>query len=182
MILPQSADVLKAIQVAREVLSEVAEPALRRGPRLFAWSRPCACRSLLSFVVVTALVTPAPTEELRSIGGLPAHLAGAIDDISACHLSPEGEFLIFDRRAHAVYSAAPEARTPRRRSCRSAPNPAASSGPARSTSAPNGTFVVADSPGGRPRFQFFFYTGRATGRLHAAGTRGPADHDGRHRA
>jgi hypothetical protein len=30
-------------------------------------------------------------------------------------------------------------------------------------SAPNGTFVVADSPGGRPRVQFFFYTGTSLG-------------------
>jgi hypothetical protein len=50
-------------------------------------------------------------EEIRAVGGLPAHLAGPIDEISACHLSPEGDSLIFDRRAHAVYAAVPQRRS-----------------------------------------------------------------------
>ena len=117
---------------------------------------------LLSFVALTALVAPAPPEELRSIAGLPAHIAGSIDDISACHLSPEGDFLIFDRRAHAVYSASPRAEAAKK-IVQIGAEPGRLFRPSAFASASNGTFVVADSPGGRPRFQFFFYTGEPQG-------------------
>lgn len=121
---------------------------------------------VLAFLALTFFLatgqSPAAPEDIRSVGGLPPHLAGAIGDISACHLSPEGDFLVFDRRAHAVYSAARGA---------DAPKPIVQIGsepgrilrPSAFDSASDGTFVVADSPGGRPRFQFFFYTGASQG-------------------
>lgn len=120
-------------------------------------------RLLIALAIVAAGVRPpAEVEALRSTGGLPAHIAGAIEEISACHLSPEGEFLIFDRRSHAVYSAAAGADAPKK-----IVQIGAESGrilrPSAFDSAPDGTFVVADSPGGRPRFQFFFYTGASLG-------------------
>ena len=120
-------------------------------------------RLLIALAIVAASVRPpAQVEVLRSTGGLAAHIAGAIEEISACHLSPEGAFLIFDRRSHAVYSAAAGADAPRK-----IVQIGAESGrifrPSAFDSAPDGTFVVADSPGGRPRFQFFFHTGASRG-------------------
>lgn len=112
-------------------------------------------------------------EQLRSIGGLPAHIAGSIDDISACHLSPEGDYLIFDRRAHAVYSAAPGADSARK-IVQIGAEPGRILRPSAFDSAPaNGTFIVADSPGGRPRFQFFFYTGASQGGFTLPGAEVP---------
>ena len=67
----------------------------------------------LPFVVAPCILTSAvslqpsalrSTETLRSVAALPAHVAGTFEDIAACHLSPEGDYLIFDRRAHAVFS------------------------------------------------------------------------------
>lgn len=120
-------------------------------------------RLLIALAIVAAGgQPPAQVEALRSTGGLPAHIAGAIEEISACHLSPEGAFLIFDRRSHAVYSAAAGADAPRK-----IVQIGAESGrilrPSAFDSAPGGTFVVADSPGGRPRFQFFLHTGTSLG-------------------
>lgn len=117
----------------------------------------------IALVLLAVLVAPAiQIEEIRSVGGLPAHLAGPIDEISACHLSPEGNFLIFDRRAHAVYSAVPGAEAPRK-IVQIGAEPGRILRPSAFDSASDGTFVVADSPGARPRFQFFLYTGDPRG-------------------
>jgi hypothetical protein len=114
-----------------------------------------------------------PPEQVRSIGGLPAHIAGSIDEISACHLSPDGDYLIFDRRAHAVYSVAPGADYARK-IVQIGAEPGRILRPSAFDSAPsNGTFVVADSPGGRPRFQFFFYTGSSQGGFTLPGAEVP---------
>ena len=53
-------------------------------------------------------------EVLQAIGGLPAHIAGAFEEIAACHISPDGEYLVFDRRSHAISAVAPRADAPRR--------------------------------------------------------------------
>ena len=115
--------------------------------------------------------TALAAEERRSIGGLRPHVAGAFDEIAACHLTPSGEYLVFDRRAHAVSTVAVGADVPKKivqighetgRILR----------PTAFDSAPNGTFVVADSPGNQHRIQFFSDTGSDRGdSLCRAGTR-----------
>src|SRR5574338_1702439 len=75
---------------------------------------PLAVALLVSVPLASQRARPPHAEVLRSVGGLPAHLAGAIDEISACHLAPDGAYLVFDRRLHAVYTAAPGADAPRR--------------------------------------------------------------------
>jgi hypothetical protein len=103
-----------------------------------------------------------PVEELRSIGGLPAHLAGAFNDITACHLTPEGNFVLFDRREHAVFTAEPGASKPRK-IVQVGFEPGRVLRPLAFDSAPDGTFVIADAPSGRSRIQFFVYTGGGLG-------------------
>lgn len=104
----------------------------------------------------------AQSEERRSIGGLPAHIAGAFDQIAACHVSSTGDYLVFDRRAHAVYHVPAGAAAPKKivdiggetgRILR----------PSAFDSAPGGTFVVADAPGDQRRIQFFSDIGGARG-------------------
>lgn len=98
-----------------------------------------------------------PVETLRSTAALPAHVAGAFEDIAACHLSPDGDYLVFDRRAHAVYSVGRSA----------APRMIVQIGveagrilrPLAFDSAVDGTFVIADVPSGVERIQVFFYLG-----------------------
>jgi hypothetical protein len=105
-------------------------------------------------------------EERRSIGSLPPHVAGAFDQISACHLTPSGGYLVFDRRGHAVSTVAPGADVPKK-----IVQIGSETGhiilPTAFDSAPNGTFVVADSPGNsagnQHRIQFFDDTGSDQG-------------------
>jgi hypothetical protein len=49
-------------------------------------------------------------EMLRSIGGLPPHIAGGFSEAVGFQQGPDGTFYVFDRRAHAVF-AVNEART-----------------------------------------------------------------------
>ena len=117
-------------------------------------------RFLLAACLTAVLATavPAEVEERVSIGGLPAHVAGAFDEITACHVSPAGDYLIFDRRAHAVYTFAPGADAPRK-----IVQIGAETGriilPTSFDSAPDGTFVVADSPRDHRRIQVFVRSG-----------------------
>ena len=96
------------------------------------------------------------------MGGLAAHLAAAFDEIAACHVSPSGDYVIFDRRAHAVYTVTRGAEAPKR-----IVQIGSESGriirPTAFDSAADGSFVVADAPGDRQRVQFFFPTGATLG-------------------
>jgi hypothetical protein len=111
-------------------------------------------------------------EERRSIGGLPAHVAGSFDEIAACHLTPAGEYLVFDRRAHAVSTV-----TASTGIAQKIVQIGAESGriirPSAFDSAPDGTFVVADSPGNRHRIQFFGATGSDQGGFTLEGRHEP---------
>ena len=101
-------------------------------------------------------------EERRSTGALAAHLAASFEDIAACHLAPSGAYVIFDRRAHAVYTAARGAAAPTK-----IVQIGSESGriirPTAFDSAADGSFVVADAPGNQQRLQFFFPTGATLG-------------------
>lgn len=100
-------------------------------------------------------------EILRSTAALPAHVAGTFDDIAACHLSPEAEYLVFDRRAHAVFA------VPRTGPARKIIEIGVEAGrilqPLAFDSAADGTFVIADAPAGIERIQIFFYMGGTLG-------------------
>jgi hypothetical protein len=101
------------------------------------------------------------TEVLHSTAALPAHIAGAFREIAACHLSPEGDYLIFDRRSHAVFRAAPT--TEPKTVVAIGVEPGRLLRPLAFDSAADGTFVIADAPTGVERIQVFFYLGGTTG-------------------
>jgi hypothetical protein len=92
---------------------------------------------------------------------MPAHIAGTFNDLAACHLTPDGEFLVFDRRAHSVYRVPPKG----------APEQIVQIGvepgrillPLAFDSAPDGSFVIADAPSGIERIQIFYYLGGTVG-------------------
>ena len=43
-------------------------------------------------------------EMLRSIGGLPPHIAGSFTEAVGFQQGPDGTYYVFDRRAHAVFT------------------------------------------------------------------------------
>ena len=122
-------------------------------------------RSVTALVLALALTTViwgANVEERRSIGGLAAHLASGFEEISACQLSPSGDYLIFDRRAHAVYTVARGANAPKR-ILQIGSEQGRIIRPSAFDSSADGSFVVADAPGDKQRLQFFFPTGAELG-------------------
>jgi hypothetical protein len=102
-----------------------------------------------------------PVETLRSVAALPAHVAGTFQDIAACHLSPDGDYLVFDRRAHAVYTVGRDS-TPKK-VIQIGVEAGRVLSPVAFDSAPDGTFAIADAPGGFERIQVFFYLGGTIG-------------------
>lgn len=114
-----------------------------------------------AFSIQHSALTRVPLETLRSVAALPAHVAGQFNDIAACHLSPDGDYLIFDRRAHAVFTV-PRGGEPRK-IIEIGVEPGRVLRPLAFDSAPNGTFVIADAPTGVQRIQVFFYLGATIG-------------------
>lgn len=130
-------------------------------------------RYLAAIGLALAFAVPrAPdVEERRSVGSLPAHIAAAFEEISACHVSASGEYVIFDRRAHAVYTVARGADAPKR-ILQIGSEKGRILMPTAFDSAADGTFVVADAPGDYQRLQFFLPSGSELGgfRLPGRGT------------
>jgi hypothetical protein len=65
-------------------------------------------RKMSAVILLPLLLTaaaPAPRVEiLRSTGGLPAHLAGTFRDPLGFQQTDAGQYFVFDRRAHAVFT------------------------------------------------------------------------------
>ena len=101
-------------------------------------------------------------EERRATGSLPAYVAAAFDEMAACTVSPAGDYLIFDRRAHAVYTFAKGGEAPKR-IVQIGSETGRIIRPTAFDPAPDGSFVVADAPGDQQRVQFFSATGTTLG-------------------
>jgi hypothetical protein len=115
--------------------------------------------------LLLALLTLSPaiqTTTLRSIGGLPAHIAGRFIDLTHCQQAADGTFFVFDRRSHTVFSVAPSADAPRE-IVQIGAEPGRILRPYAFDLAPDGTFVIADAPGSRGRVQFFLPSGSRLG-------------------
>jgi hypothetical protein len=104
----------------------------------------------------------AGTTTLKSVGGLPAHIAGRFTELTLCRQASDGSFSVFDRRSHTVFSVAPKADEPRE-IIQIGAEPGRILRPYAFDVAANGSFVVADAPGGRGRVQFFTASGSRLG-------------------
>jgi hypothetical protein len=116
-------------------------------------------RSAILATLAAAVGSPAvDVETLRSVGGLPAHIAGRFTELTVCHQSSDGTWLIFDRRAHTVFSASPSTDVVRE-VVQIGAEPGRILRPNAFHVAPDGTFVVADAPFNGARVQRFFSNG-----------------------
>jgi hypothetical protein len=100
----------------------------------------------------------ANAQTLRSVGGLPAHIAGRFAELTVCRQSANGAFLVFDRRSHTVFSVDAGAEAPRE-IVQIGAEPGRILRPYAFDIAPDGTFVIADAPQGRGRVQVFMPSG-----------------------
>jgi hypothetical protein len=105
--------------------------------------------------------TPA-VDVLKPAAALPAHIAGSFQEITACQQSPEGDYFIFDRRAHSVYTATASL-DQARKLIEIGVEPGRVLTPTAFDLARDGTFVIADAPRTEPRIQIFTTSGSTLG-------------------
>lgn len=101
-------------------------------------------------------------EVLSSVGALPPEIAGVYREPAAFQQTSSGQYLVFDRRAHAVF-AVDAAKTTTWKLVDIGQEPGRVLDPTAFDAEPGGSFVVADAPGGRERIQVFSPTGRQLG-------------------
>lgn len=119
---------------------------------------------LLIGVVAASTAAPVPrlpVEVLRSAGGLPAHIAGSFQRPIGFQQADNGQYFVFDRRAHAVYAINGE-------TVRKIIEVGAEAGRVLDPSAfdidpADGTFVIGDAPFDGARIQTFTATGGRLG-------------------
>jgi hypothetical protein len=124
-------------------------------------------------MVLSPLPQRLPVETLKSVGGLPAHIAGRFHDIGACVPSSSGDYLVFDRRAHMVFAVPAAMDSPPREVVGVGVEPGRLLNPSAFDLAPDRTFVVADTPFGQPRVQFFLEGGARLGGFELAKSTAP---------
>lgn len=122
--------------------------------------------------VLALFVAILPVETLKPVSALPAHLAGRVGDMAACAQTEDGRYVVFDRRAHAVL-ATNAARDDIRRIIEIGAEKGRLLRPTAFDMAGDGTFVVADAPGGYGRVQVFHSTGASLGGFTLPGNDAP---------
>lgn len=114
----------------------------------------------------------ARVDVLRSTGALPAHIAGAFLNPLAFQQTDDGRFFVFDRRAHAVYAIAGDD------AARKVIEVGQEKGRVLDPTAfdidpSDGSFVIADAPGGQQRIQIFTSGGSQLGGFTLPGRQVP---------
>jgi hypothetical protein len=135
----------------------------RRDPRRPVNGR---IRRLASGGIIVAALAAAPSairlEVLQSAGAVPAHLAGRFREPIGFQQSTDGQYFVFDRRAHTVYGM-----DERQTSVWTIVTIGAEEGriidPTAFAVGPDGSFVVADAPNNRERIQVFSAAGLRLG-------------------
>lgn len=111
-------------------------------------------RILIVVLLLFAPLAALKLEVLQSTGAIPAHIAGRFREAAGFQQSASGQYFVFDRRAHAVFGV-DDAQTTSWEVVRIGAEPGRIIDPTAFSVAPDGTFVVADAPGGIERIQIF---------------------------
>lgn len=107
-------------------------------------------------------VSPGRLEVLRSVNTLAPDVVGQFREPLGFKQTASGDYYVFDRRAHAVYSVDEQGRTSRKLVQIGAEDGRVIE-PSAFDVASNGSFAVADAPNGRERVQLFDAAGIRTG-------------------
>lgn len=107
-------------------------------------------------------VSPGTVEVLKSVAALPPHVSGLFREPIGFQRTAIGDYFVFDRRGHTVYSVDASGNTPRKLVQIGAEEGRVIE-PSAFDVALNGSFAVADAPNGRERVQIFDAGGLRTG-------------------
>jgi hypothetical protein len=111
-----------------------------------------SCLAILPLLLIGA-AQPPRIQVLQSTGGLPAHIAGTFREPIGFQQTDAGQYFVFDRRAHAVYTIAGDAA---KKIVDIGAEPGRVLDPTAFDLDPSdGSFVVSDAPLRRPRIQLF---------------------------
>ena len=117
--------------------------------------------AVAALACTAATMPPARVEILQSSGGLPAHIVGTFRDPLGFQQTDSGQYFVFDRRAHAVYTIAGDAA---KKVVDIGSEPGRVLDPTAFDLDPaDGSFVVADAPFRQSRVQLFTADGRRLG-------------------
>lgn len=132
-----------------------------------SWQRSRNLRriSLVALVIITATtaalgnqaavrVSPGSVDVLKSIGALPPHIVGLFREPIGFEQTALGDYFVFDRRGHTVYSV-DQAGGAAQKLVQIGAEDGHVIEPSAFDVAPNGSFAVADAPNGRERVQLF---------------------------
>jgi hypothetical protein len=115
---------------------------------------PTRALAFLTVALLSVHIDARPPDVVRSVGAVPAHIAGRFRDPSGFQQAASGQYFVFDRRAHVVFGLDSD-----RASAWEIVHIGGEEGriidPTAFAVEPNGTFVVADAPNNRERIQIF---------------------------
>jgi hypothetical protein len=114
--------------------------------------------ALAALTLTTATLAALTPEIIQSVAAVAPHVAGRFRDPKGFQQASSGYRLVFDRRAHIVYGLG-DALDEAWPIVHVGPEPGRIIGPTAFSLAPDGTFVVADSPDNRDRIQVFDLAG-----------------------
>src|SRR3982751_4922327 len=131
---------------------------------------------IASLLMMTVQAARPRIEVLRSTGGLPAHIAGSFQRPLAFQQADNGQYYVFDRRAHAVYAVTGD-------TSKKIIEIGAAAGRVLDPSAfdidpSDGSFVIADAPFGNARVQTFTSSGGRIGGVTLSDPQVPRVHPG----
>jgi hypothetical protein len=106
--------------------------------------------------------SPGAVEILKSVAALPPHVAGLFREPIGCKQTANGDYYVFDRRGHTVYSVDAGGAAAQKLVQIGAEDGRLIE-PSAFDVAFNGSFAVADAPNGRERVQLFDAAGVRTG-------------------
>ena len=135
-------------------------------------------KQIIAFIIAPAPLLLVPlrgatrVEVLSSIGGLPPEIVGVYREPAAFQQVSSGQYLVFDRRAHAVFGV-DAGKTTTWKLVDIGQEPGRVLDPSAFDAEPGGSFVVADAPGGRERVQVFTSGGRQLGGFTLPGRSAP---------
>jgi hypothetical protein len=123
-------------------------------------TRTAAAALAVAVIGVTAPSVRAaiPVEQLKPVAALAPHVAGLFREPTGFQQLPTGQYLVFDRRGHAVYGV-DRARTTASQIVRVGHEKGNIIQPVAFGAASDGSFIVADAPFGRERVQLFAVDG-----------------------